>query len=237
MNVVLVPVLSDNYVFVITSESGECAIVDPAVAAPVLAAAAGHVTHILNTHWHGDHVGGNREIVAATGAAVIGPAGEAARIPGLVRAVRGGDTVALLGTEAEVIDVPGHTAGHIAYYFREEGVLFVGDTLFGLGGGRLFEGTADEMWASMGRLAALPDDTRVYCAHEYTQSNGRFARSLAPDDPALAAHLAHIDALRAAGAATVPLTLGVERRLNPFLNAGTAAEYGRRRALKDGFRG
>lgn len=236
MNVVLVPVLSDNYVFVLTSDSGECAIVDPAVSAPVLAVATARVTHILNTHWHPDHVGGNREIAAATGCTIVGPEGETARIPGIERAVRGGETVTLLGTEAEVIDVPGHTAGHVAYYFREHGAVFVGDTLFGLGGGRLFEGTAEQMWVSMGRLAALPDETRVYCAHEYTQANGRFARSLTPDDSALLAHLAHVDALRAAGQATVPLTLGLERRLNPFLNAGSAEEYGRRRALKDGFR-
>ncbi|MBB4631512.1 hydroxyacylglutathione hydrolase [Sphingosinicella soli] len=240
LDVVRIPVLSDNYVWLAhDAASGETAVIDPAVAAPVLAEADARgwrITQILNTHWHPDHVGGNAEIKAATGCRITGPVGEQAKITAIDRAVREGDTVRIGASEGRVIDVPGHTAGHIAFSFPEDGVLFCGDTLFAMGCGRLFEGTADEMFDSLGKLMALPDDTRVYCAHEYTESNGRFALTAEPGNAALAARQADVVAMRKRGEATVPSTIGLERATNPFARAADAAELAARRLAKDNFR-
>jgi hydroxyacylglutathione hydrolase len=241
IDIVRVPVLSDNYVWLVHEpDSGETTVVDPAVGDPVLEAAAQRgwrIGQIWNTHWHPDHTGGNAAIKAATGCFVTGPAAEAARIPTLDRQVREGNTVSLGALEAQVIEVPAHTAGHIAYHLAGEAVIFVGDTLFAMGCGRLFEGTAEQMHGNLQRLAGLPEDTRVYCAHEYTLSNGRFALTVEPDNEALARRMVEVEAARAAGEATVPTTIALERATNPFMRAASVEAFAERRAAKDGFRG
>jgi hydroxyacylglutathione hydrolase len=242
------PCLSDNYGFLARDEAtGKTACIDTPEVAPILAAlkAKGWTLDlILNTHWHPDHAGGNAEIVAATGATVVGPA-EVTKLTPIDRQVAGGDVVMLGETRFEVIESGGHTLGHIAYFDAADRIAFVGDTLFALGCGRLFEGTAEQMWGSLQRLAALPDDTTVYCAHEYTASNARFALSV-DDGPALKARAAEIFAMRERGEPTVPTTIGLEKATNPFLRApqlvGTAGEpdykaFGAVRAAKDDFKG
>ena len=236
-----IPVLSDNYVWLAHEPgSGETAVIDPAVADPVLAEAdrrGWRITQIWNTHWHPDHTGGNAAIKAASGCSVTAPAAEAARIPTLDRSVREGDQVALGPIVANVLEVPAHTAGHIAYHLPSEDVIFVGDTLFAMGCGRLFEGSAEQMHANLQRLAQLPGDTRVYCAHEYTLSNGRFALTVEPDNADLVARMASVEASRAAGEPTVPTTIALERATNPFMRAGSVAQFAERRSGKDSFRG
>jgi hydroxyacylglutathione hydrolase len=237
VEVIRIPVLSDNYVWLVRENiSGEVMVIDPAVAAPVLAKADAlgwKITQIWNTHWHPDHTGGNAEIKAATGCVITGPADESERIPTLDVHVRGGETVKLGAASAAVIDVPAHTAGHIAYHFAGEGIAFVGDTLFAMGCGRLFEGTAAQMYDNMRKLEALGDDTVIYCAHEYTQSNGRFALTVEPDNAALVARMASVDAMRLAGEPTVPTTIALERATNPFMRAASVDELAQRRLAKD----
>ena len=217
------PCLSDNYGFLIhDAAGGATAAIDTPDAEEILrqAAAKGwRITDIWNTHWHPDHAGGNAAIKAATGARVSGPA-EVERI-GLApnRIVAEGDVVKLGECAARVLDVGGHTLGHIAYVFDEENVAFVGDALFSLGCGRLFEGSPQQMWTSLTKLAALPDDATLYCAHEYTQANARFAVAVDPDNPALKSRVAEIDRLRGEGEPTVPMTLSQEKQTNPFLRA------------------
>jgi hydroxyacylglutathione hydrolase len=236
-----VPVLSDNYVWLAHDPwSDETAAVDPAVARPVLEEAerrGWRIGQIWNTHWHPDHTGGNAEIKAATGCLVTGPAAEAHRIPTLDRTVAEGDRVALGAVEADVIEVPAHTAGHIAYHLPTEALAFVGDTVFAMGCGRLFEGTADQMHSNLRRLGALPPETRLYCAHEYTLANARFAVTVEPGNEALRRRLAEVEAARAAGEATVPTTVGLELATNPFMRASSVEEFAERRRAKDVFRG
>jgi len=218
------PCLSDNYGFLVhDSESGETACIDTPETAPILAAlekTGWTLTQIWNTHHHFDHAGNNEEIKRITGCTITGPAGEADKIPAIDRAVDDGDTVMLGAHEAHVLNVGGHTLGHIAFHL--EGHAFVGDSLFALGCGRVFEGTMAQMWESLQKLDALPDGTQIYCAHEYTTSNAAFAVTIDPDNEALSQRVAEISALRAANKPTVPTEIALERATNPFLRATDA---------------
>ena len=218
-----IPALRDNYIYLLREpKSGAVGAVDPSVAAPVLAALESRglrLTHVINTHHHPDHTGGNLELKAATGAIIVGPLADKGRIPGIDVAVGDGDTFKFGDEAATVFDVPGHTRGHIAYWFKDSQALFSGDTLFLMGCGRLFEGTPQQMWGSLGKLKALPPATRVYCGHEYTQANARFALTVEPKNADLVARAKRVDAMRAAGQSTVPGTLADELATNPFLRA------------------
>ena len=218
------PCLSDNYGFLVhDSESGETACIDTPETAPILAAlekTGWTLTQIWNTHHHYDHAGNNEEIKRITRCTITGPAGEADKIPAIDRAVDDGDTVMLGVHEAHVLNVGGHTLGHIAFHM--EGHAFVGDSLFALGCGRVFEGTMAQMWESLQKLNALPDGTQIYCAHEYTTSNAAFAVTIDPDNEALSQRVAEINALRAANKPTVPTEIALERATNPFFRATDA---------------
>jgi hydroxyacylglutathione hydrolase len=239
IHVQAVPILSDNYAWLLRdAASGAVAVVDPAEPAPVAAAvdaAGGRLDLILLTHHHADHVAGTDEIRARYGARVVGAAADARRLPKLDRAMREGDTVALGSSVARVIDTPGHTLGHIAYFFADGNVLLCGDTLFSLGCGRLLEGSAADMFASLGKFSVLPPDTLVCCGHEYTQSNARFALSADPDNAALRAYSTTVLKLRAAGKPTVPSRLSDELAANPFLRAADIATLTDLRSRKDRF--
>ncbi len=218
-----IPCLSDNYGYLVRdAASGAVATIDTPDAEAINAALDARgwtLTHILNTHHHWDHAGGNLALKEKWNCEIIGPRGEADKIPGLDRAVSDGDKVALGDSEAEVFDTPGHTAGHIIYHFPEDAAAFVGDTIFALGCGRLFEGTPQQMWSSLQKVAKLPPETKLYCAHEYTQANAKFAITVEPDNDALQKRSAEIDQLRAKGEPTVPSTLEIELATNPFLRA------------------
>ena len=237
MEIVPVGAFSDNYIWLVhDAESRETAVVDPGDAAPALAEAERRgwtVSQVWNTHWHPDHTGGNLAVKQATGARISGPRRET--IPGRDVELAEGDEIRIGRHRGRVIEVPGHTLGHIALIFDAEGVAFVGDTLFAMGCGRLFEGSPEQMYRSLERLTALPDDTRLYCAHEYTLANARFAAHAEPDNRAIAARLEQVKALRDAGAITLPTTVAQERETNPFVRATDVMEFARRRAAKDSF--
>jgi hydroxyacylglutathione hydrolase len=240
LEIVAVPAFADNYLWLAHDPASRCtAVVDPGDGDAVLAAAAKRgwtIEMILNTHWHPDHTGGNLKVKEATGAKIYGPGAERARIPGLDVALGEGDHVSIGDFEAEVWEVPGHTLGHIAYVFDQSGVAFVGDTLFAMGCGRLFEGTAEQMHSSLGRIAALPDATKLYPAHEYTLSNALFAAHASPSDEAVGARLAAVQALRERGAMTVPTTVAEEKATNLFVRAPDATAFAELRTAKDSFR-
>ena len=245
------PCLSDNYGFLLHDPaSGETTCIDTPDADEYLkqAEAKGwRITQVWNTHWHPDHAGGNEAIKAATGCTITAPAGDAAKIAGIDRTVSHDDTVMLGKHVADVIDVGGHTLGHIAYHLSDDAIAFVGDSLFALGCGRMFEGNPDQFWASLSRLKALPSGNLIYCAHEYTASNAKFALHADPDNDELQAYAREITARRAAGKPTVPFLLARELDTNPFLRAddpemqgrwggATPAEtFARLRSAKDSF--
>ena len=241
LEIVAVPILSDNYVWLVHDRpSGTTVVVDPGEALPVLAALSERgwrVDAIWITHWHPDHVGGLAAVKAETGAPAWGPAAEAARIPGLDHLVADGDQVRAGPIEAAVIATPGHTAGHVTFHVERSAALFPGDTLFAIGCGRLMEGTPAHMHVSLQTLAALPEDTQVYPAHEYTLANARWARTVEPDNAALAERASEVERLRAAGRPTLPTTIALERATKPFVRAPDVDAFARLRASKDGFRG
>lgn len=223
LSIMQIPVLTDNYIYLIHDPvSGETAVVDPALAQPVLDVLdkkGWWLTYILNTHHHWDHVGGNLELKQNTGCKIIAAQSDRDRIPGIDIGVSEGDVISLGKHLARVISTPGHTSGHIVYHFSEDDVLFCGDTLFVMGCGRLFEGTAEQMWNSLEKLKALPSSTRIYCTHEYTQANGRFALSVEPDNSHTQQKMLEVQQLRAENKPTVPSTIEEERATNPFLRA------------------
>jgi hydroxyacylglutathione hydrolase len=249
------PCLSDNYGFLLhEAASGVTAAIDTPDAKEIAAQIERRqwrLTHILNTHHHADHAGGNLALKSRFGCQIIGPRADAERIPGIDVGVGDGDTVRFGGTEIEVFETPGHTRGHIVYYVPAAAAAFVGDTLFAMGCGRLFEGSPAQMWDSLGKIACWPDDTKLYCAHEYTLSNAAFALTVDPANPALIQRAREVAALRREGRPTVPTTLGLEKATNPFLratspglkaaiglaDAGPVEVFARTRELKDGFRG
>jgi hydroxyacylglutathione hydrolase len=234
-----IPILSDNYAWLLRdSGTGVTAVVDPADPAPIIAAvdqAGGRLDLIMLTHHHGDHVAGTDAVRERFGARVVGAEADAHRLPRLDVAVREGDEVKLGAASARVIDTPGHTRGQINYFFPDGAVLLSGDTLFSLGCGRLIEGTAEEMFTSLRKLATLPGETLVCCGHEYTENNARFALTAEPDNAALKARAEEVRRLRAAGQPTVPSVMADERAANPFLRARDAAIFADLRARKDRF--
>jgi hydroxyacylglutathione hydrolase len=240
VEVAAIPALSDNYIWLLNdSASGHTAVIDPGDGAAALAGAEAHgwrIDQLLITHWHPDHTAGIGTVVAATGATVWGPEAERDRFAGLDHGLADGDTLMVGSLRAEVWAVPGHTLGHIAFIFPDAGLAFVGDTLFAGGCGRLFEGTPEQMHASLRRLATLPDTTIVYPAHEYSLSNYRFLAAQAPGDQAVAQRLAEVEQLRAGGRPTLPTTIGQEKASNLFLQAPDSASFARLRAAKDSFR-
>jgi hydroxyacylglutathione hydrolase len=245
----IVPCLSDNYAYLVKS-GDSCAVVDPSEAAPIRAALAKkgwRLTHILNTHHHLDHCGGNLDLKQETGAKVVGPASDAGRIPGLDVGVDEASGWEFDGRKVQVLEVPAHTRSAITFVI--DGNAFTGDTLFLMGCGRLFEGDPQMMWTSLSKLMTLPDETKIFCGHEYTESNGRFALTLEPGNDALKTRMDQVRALRARGEPSVPATLGLEKQTNPFLRpdsaeirkslgmegANTVAAFGEIRVRKDRF--
>ncbi|MDO9106829.1 MAG: hydroxyacylglutathione hydrolase [Methylovulum sp.] len=253
LTILQLPVLNDNYIYLVHDPiTGETAAIDPALAAPVLAALEQRhwrLNVILNTHHHNDHVGGNLELKQKTGCTIIAGSDDRPRIPGIDRPVKEHDVISLGRHPIHVLATPGHTSGHMVYHFTDDGLLFCGDTLFVMGCGRLFEGSAQQLWQSLQKLKALPPATRIYCAHEYTQNNGRFALSVEPDNRALQERMAIINQLRAKHEPTVPSTIAQELATNPFFREDSpslqatlgmpagdpVAVFARLRQLKDVF--
>lgn len=238
LDIYQIPILNDNYVYVLNEpEADMTAVVDPGEAQPVIEFLNEHhmkLDFILNTHHHRDHIGGNEVLVDEYGCKIIAPEGED-RIPNTNDRAFEGETVQIGMTSAVVIETPGHTTHHICYWFEQDKALFCGDTLFSIGCGRLFEGTPKQMFESLSKIKALPDDTRVYCAHEYTQSNIEFAKTVLPDNAYLKAYEEEVKGLRAKRKPSVPSLLEIEKKANPFLLAKTVEEFAEYRAAKDKF--
>jgi hydroxyacylglutathione hydrolase len=238
MQIIAVPAFTDNYIWLLHDEaSGETAVVDPGDAEPALTELdrrGWRVTQVWNTHHHWDHSGGNVAMKEATGCTVSGPAAE--NIPARDVPLSEGSELRIGNHAGRVIEIPGHTLGHVALIFDDPAIAFVGDTLFAMGCGRLFEGTAEQMYRSLQRLAALPEETALYCGHEYTLANARFAIHAEPGNAAIAARLEQVEALRDAGKITLPTTVAQERETNVFVRATKVGEFARLRAEKDSFR-
>jgi len=226
LSIELVPCLSDNYAYLVhDARSGQCAVVDPSEAAPVEKALAHHgwsLTHVLNTHHHPDHTGGNLELKKRHGAVVVGPAKDAERIPGIDIGVSAAEPWNFAGETVRILEIPAHTRAHIAFIFEEEAAAFTGNTLFSMGCGRLFEGTPQMMWDALSKLMTLPDATQIYCGHEYTWANGRFALTLEPGNLDLHHRMSDVTRAREANAPTIPTNMGLEKRTNPFLRPDSA---------------
>lgn len=237
IDVQIIPVLQDNYAYVLLGSNGEIGIVDPGEAKPVIDYLDAHhykPTIIFNTHHHGDHIAGDAEISARYSCPIAGPQHEA-RIPNVEIPLAEGVDVAFGGDTLHVLATPGHTAHHICLYFTQSRILFSGDALFSMGCGRLFEGTAEEMWLSLQKLNELPSDTQIYCGHEYTESNGKFCQHIEPANTDISERMKEVQKLRMAGQPTLPVTLETEFKTNVFLRAQTAQEFGKLRSLKDNF--
>ncbi|CAJ2661027.1 hydroxyacylglutathione hydrolase 2, mitochondrial-like isoform X1 [Trifolium pratense] len=226
LQIELVPCLSDNYAYLLHDvDTGTVGVVDPSEASPVIDALSKknrNLNYILNTHHHHDHTGGNVELKARYGAMVIGSGTDKERIPGIDIHLKDGDKWMFAGHEVHVIDTPGHTRGHISFYFPGSGTIFTGDTLFSLSCGKLFEGSPEQMQSSLRKITSLPDDTSIYCGHEYTLNNTKFALAVEPENKALQSYAAHVTNLRSKGLPTIPTTLKLEKACNPFLRTSSA---------------
>ena len=232
----ILPVLSDNYVYIIECENGHSIVVDPGESEPIKEFVQAHnlnVTSIILTHHHGDHIAGTNTLRSLYDAKVYGPAKEVARMPAFDVELNDQETVTIEGLEFNIIETPGHTAHHICYYLADENVLFAGDTLFSIGCGRVFEGTMEQMHSSLQFLKQLPDETSVYCGHEYTLSNIEFALSLDPNNEGLVQKLEEVSELRAQNLPSQPFLLGDEKQHNPFLHAKSAEDFADIRRQKD----
>lgn len=236
IDVYIIPVLNDNYAYVLDAQNGECAVVDPGEAGPVIAfldERALRPSLIFNTHHHGDHTGGNTALISRYGCDLAAPSSEGARISGVTIPLAEGTAFSFGGETVQVLETPGHTAGHICLYFPQSRLLFSGDTLFSMGCGRLFEGTAAQMWNSFEKILSLPDETKIFCGHEYTLANGKFCLRIEPENRDIQNRMREAKALRAEGKPTLPVTLGIEKKTNVFLRAGSAERFAELRALKD----
>lgn len=237
LDITLIPILKDNYVFFAKDNvTGMSAIIDPGEAKPVidfLDSRGEKLDLILNTHHHGDHIGGNKALIEKYGCEVIGPESETHRIKTITKPVMDGDTIKIGSQSGTVIEVPGHTIGHIVYYFAESNALFVGDTLFAMGCGRLFEGTPAQMWHSLNKLKKLPLKTKVYCAHEYTQHNGNFCLTIEPNNQDLIDRMNEVKNMRAQNIPTVPTKIGLEVETNALFRAETVEEFAEIREKRD----
>ncbi len=234
----IVPILRDNYCFLLEGADSQCLIIDPGQVTPVESHLKLHgltPVAILNTHHHADHIAGNAELKQKFSIPVIGPKAEQGKIPAIDKGVAEGDWFEEAGIRLSVIETPGHTKGHIAFYWKDKGALFCGDTLFSMGCGRLLEGTAEEMYSSLRKIKTLPPETDIYCGHEYTKANGAFAMSVEPDNPDIQNRLKEATRLQTNGRPAIPVSLALEMKTNPFLRAENAAAFAELRRQKDNF--
>lgn len=235
LQVTLIPVLQDNYAYILQS-GNDIGVLDPGEAAPVIAYCDENnikPNYVFNTHHHGDHIAGNRDILEKYGAELIAPAKEIKRIANIKHAVSEGDVITFGDEKFHVIEAPGHTTGHVCFHFPKSKIVFVGDVIFSMGCGRLFEGTPEDMFESMAKLKALPDETSVYCGHEYTLQNGYFCLSIDPENEKLIARVREVENLYDQGRPSLPTTIGLEKDTNAFFRARTVEEFVHPRALKD----